>query len=151
MYHSFIRQKIKKVFEQLSRGDFEPSLAQIAVGHFEHRFSGNHCLGGTRHSVDGMRRWFQRLFTLFPHLEFEVKEILIKGGPWNTLVAVEWIDRGITQDTKPYQNNGTHMIRLKWGKLISIHAYLDSQRIEDECQRMFNQGIKEAGAVAIED
>ena len=151
MYHFFIHQKIQKVFEQLSRGDFESSLGQIAVGSFEHKFPGNHCLGGTRHTVDGMRRWFKRLFSLFPQLEFEVKDILVKGGPWNTLIAVEWIDRGFTQDGRPYQNYGAHLLRLKWGRLVSIHAYLDSQRIQEECLRMAKAGIKEAAASPIED
>ena len=151
MYHTVIRQKITKVFEQLSRGEYEPSLAQIAVGNFEHKFPGNHCLGGTRHTVDGMRRWFRRLFVLFPRLEFEIKNIFVKGGPVNTLVAVEWIDRGITRDDKPYDNCGTHILRLQWGRLVSIHVYLDSQKIAQECQRMTQQGIAEAAAPPIED
>lgn len=126
MYHFLIRKKIRKIFQDLSHGDFEPSLRQISPRSFEHVFPGNHCLGGKRHKVESMRQWFQRLFRLFPRLEFEIKDILVKGGPWNTLIAIEWVDQGNTIDGHPYQNNGTHVIRIKWGRLISIHAYLDS-------------------------
>ena len=150
MYHSLVRKKIQKIFQQLSEGNFEPSLKSISSD-FEHQFSGDHCLGGQRHTSDGMRRWFKRLFFLFPQLKFEVKEILVKGWTWNTVVSVEWIDRGKTQDGQPYSNQGVHFLHLRWGKLVSIHAYLDSQRLERECLRMAKLGIKEAAALPIED
>ena len=150
MYCSFVRNKVQAAFRSLSEGNSEPILSSLAPN-FEHTFAGNHCLGGTRHHLSGMQRWFQRLFSLFPKLQFEIKNILVQGGPWHTLVAVEWIDCGTTQDGKPYTNNGAHILHLKWGKIISIHAYLDTGRAEAEFRRMAQQGISEAAALPIED
>jgi ketosteroid isomerase-like protein len=77
-----------------------------------------------------MRRWFERLFLLFPGLNFEIKDILVKGWPWNTVVVVEWIDRATTKDGQPYVNEGVHIIRFCLGRLVELHAYLDSQKVE---------------------
>ena len=150
MYHYFIRKKISWVFQRLGEGDFESLLKDFSV-HFEHRFAGNHCLGGERHTVDGMRRWFKRLFSLFPQLKFEIKEIIVNGGPGNTVVSIEWRDYGKRQDGLPYENYGVHFIRLKWGRVVSVHAYLDTQRVEKACCEMAAQGIKEATLPPIED
>jgi ketosteroid isomerase-like protein len=65
MYHSIVRCLARKNFERLNSGDYESVLASIAPD-IVHTFSGDHALGGTRHSVKGMRRWFQRLFILCP-------------------------------------------------------------------------------------
>ena len=35
-----------------------------------------------------MERWFERLYRLFPDLNFEVKRVVAQGWPWDTLLAV---------------------------------------------------------------
>src|SRR5579885_2716417 len=95
MYHAFVRRVVGSAFESLSDGDYETLLSRCAAN-VEHRFPGKHALGGARHSVQAMRRWFQRLFMLFPGLNFEIKQILVRGWPWDTGVAVEWVDRATT-------------------------------------------------------
>jgi len=150
MYHTIVRRIACASFESLSKGDYEALLSQCS-SNVEHRFAGNHALGGTRHSVQAMRRWFQRLFVLFPGLNFEIKEILVRGWPWNTRVAVEWIDRATTSDGVPYINEGVHLLHIRWGRLTKLHAYLDTQKVEEVCKRLAQQGIAEASASPIED
>jgi ketosteroid isomerase-like protein len=91
MYHAIVRRKLRHVFSSLSQGNFEPGLAGLA-SRFDHVFSGTHALGGTRHTKAGMRRWFERLFLLFPKLDFTIKHIAVCGPPWNTYAMVEWQD-----------------------------------------------------------
>lgn len=64
------------------------------------------------------------------NLQFEVHSVAVSGGPWNTMVVVEWTDRAIPADGQKYKNSGVHIVRLRWGKVISIHAYLDTQVIQ---------------------
>ncbi len=90
-YHLIVRKVIRRSFNSLSRGDYESVLKGISPS-IVHTFSGTHALGGTRHSVEGVRQWFQRLYRLFPELNFEIKNIVVNGFPWNTIVAVEWVD-----------------------------------------------------------
>ena len=96
-----------------------------------------------------MRRWFERLFRLFPNLRFEVHSIAASGGPWDTTVVVEWTDRATSADGKDYVNSGVHVIRMRWGKTVSIHEYLDTQVLIDTLNRMAVNGIEEAKAPPI--
>ena len=150
MYHFIIKQQIRTVFKLLSEQNVEPLLKDFSP-QLEHIFPGNHSLGGKRHTLEGMRRWFKRLFFLFPELHFNVKEIVVRGWPWDTLIAVEWMDEGKTLSGEPYSNYGTHFMRLKWGRLVSLHAYLDTQVLEEALSRMARQGIENASAAPIED
>ena len=126
MYHAIVRRKLRHVFSSLSQGNFEPGLAGLA-SRFDHVFSGTHALGGTRHTKAGMRRWFERLFLLFPKLDFTMGahrhlRPALKPTPWSSGKTLRRLLHGV-----PYVNDGTHFVRLRWGKVVSLHAYLDTQ------------------------
>jgi ketosteroid isomerase-like protein len=149
MYHAFVDRKVRNTFGQLSEGDYETSVAEMPPELY-HCFPGEHALGGVRRTPEGMRRWFGRLYEIFPDLNFEVKRVLVRGWPWNTAVAIEWVDRAITADGVPYVNEGTHVMRLRWGKLVYLHAYLDTQKVAEVCDRLAQSGMAEAAAPPIE-
>ena len=150
MYHSIVRSRIRAGFEHLNRGDWLRVLEDVAED-VHHVFPGDHALGGERHSREAVARWFGRLFRLFPNPDFDVLHVASRGWPWNTWVAVEWIDRVTPCVGNPYVNEGTHWIGVHWGKVIVIHAYLDSQRVADACRHMSAHGIEEAAAEPIVD
>jgi ketosteroid isomerase-like protein len=116
MYHFIVRRTIKRMFDCLSSGDYETTLKGISPS-ITHIFSGTHSLGGTRHSVETMRRWFERLYRLTPDLNFEVKNIAVTGYPWDTTIAVEWVDSANLLDGSKYVNEGVHIIKMQWGKV----------------------------------
>jgi ketosteroid isomerase-like protein len=148
MYQMIVKKKITSVFERLDKGDYEYALSGIGTT-IEHRFAGSHCLGGQRTSVGALRLWFQRLFRLFPNLRFEIHSIAVSGWPWDTRVVVEWTDRATPADGEDYVNFGVHVMRMRWGKVVSIHAYLDTQVLIDTLNRMAVNGIEEATAPPI--
>ncbi len=148
MYHMMTRRRVASVFQRLNKGDYEYGLSQVGTT-IEHHFAGEHCLGGTRTSTGTMRLWFERLFRLFPNLQFEMRSIAASGGPWDTTVVVEWRDRATPADRQDYVNTGAHVIRMQWGKVVSIHAYLDTQVLIDTLNRMALNGIDEAKAQPI--
>ena len=148
MYHAIVRKRIASVFAQLDQGDYEYALSGIGTT-IEHQFAGNHCLGGRRTSTRAMRFWFQRLFRLFPNLQFEIHSISVSGFPWNTTAVAEWTDRATPVDGSNYVNSGVHVIRMRWGKVVSIHAYLDTQVLTETLNRMVDRGIEEAKAPPI--
>ncbi len=150
MYHLIVKKLALQSFYNLNRGDYESVLKNISP-YITHTFSGQHALGGTRHSVEAMRNWFGRLFRLSPGLAFEIKNVAVSGWPWNTTVAVEWIDRATPADGTPYVNEGVHMIKMRWGKVVYLHAYLDTQLTIAMCNRLAHHGIPEALAPPIED
>lgn len=150
IFHQIVERKVRENFAQLSAGNYEFVISQMAP-RFDHFFSGTHPLGGRRHSVDAMRRWFKRLYTICRNLQFEVLDVSVSGTPWNTTVAVEWIDRATLANGDPYINQGVHFIRMRWGKAVSLHAYLDTQVFAAACERMAQEGIAEAAAAPITD
>ena len=150
MYHTVVRYKLNQVFEQLGRGNYELALQGLAP-RFEHVFFGSHPFGGTRCTAASFRRWFERLYAVFPDLSFEVKNILVKGWPWNTLVALEWIDRASTLDGKGYVNEGVHIMRLRWVKVTEFRVYHDTEKLADACRRQAEHGIAAAAEPQIVD
>ncbi|MCG6122249.1 MAG: nuclear transport factor 2 family protein [Microvirga sp.] len=150
MYHFIVDRKVRGVFEALNRGDYEVALAGMAP-RFEHVFSGSGPIGGVRRTKPAMRKWFERLFRLNRNLDFEVKHVAVSGWPWDTTVTVEWSDSAVLANAEPYLNNGVHVVRMRWGKVVSLHAYLDTAVFDEACRRMAEDGIAEAAAPPIED
>lgn len=104
---------MRKIFGGQSRGDWDSVLAGMA-DRFEHNFSRDHALGGTRHSKAGLRAWFQRLFTVLPVLKFDIKQVASSGAPWDTTAVIEWRDRAVMADgATSYVHDGVHIIRLR--------------------------------------
>jgi ketosteroid isomerase-like protein len=148
MYKAIARRRARGVFEALSRGDWEAATKDVAPD-VHHVFPGDNAIGGERHSKEALRRWFERLYRLIPELEFEVRRVAVKGWPWDMMVAVEWADHGRASDGVTYENEGAHWIRLRRGKAVYIHAYLDTEKVTEICRRLAEDGVEEAAAEPI--
>jgi ketosteroid isomerase-like protein len=148
MYKAIARSKIRETFDALSGGDWESALKDVAPD-VHHVFPGDNAIGGERHSKEAMGRWFERLYRLIPELQFEVRDIAVKGWPWDMMVSVEWTDHGHASDGVPYENEGAHWIRLRRGKAVYIHAYLDTEKVTEICRRLADGGVEEAAAEPI--
>jgi len=70
--------------------------------------------------------------------------------PWNTMMAVEWTASAPLPDGTPYDNLGTHVIQLRWGKVTRFHAYMDSQLSAAAIDRLALSGVAEAHAPQIQ-
>jgi ketosteroid isomerase-like protein len=148
MYGVMVRRRVRRVFERLSAGDYEVVLAGLSAD-VHHRFAGDHPLGGERHDREAVRLWFERLFRLFPSLRFTVTKVAVSGWPWDLTAAVEW-----RADVEPmvgpgYVNAGAHVLRLRRGRVVSLHAYEDSQAVARACAVMAERGVTEAAAPPI--
>jgi len=148
MYKAIARRKARGVFEDLSRGDWKAAMKEVADD-VHHVFPGDKAIGGERHSKQAMELWFERVYRLIPDLQFEVREIAVRGWPWDMKVAVQWADHGHASDGVPYENEGAHWIRLRRGKAVYIHAYLDTEKLTEICRRLADGGVEEAAAEPI--
>src|SRR5918995_2679840 len=145
-----VERNVRATFRRVGQRDYETLLEQTAPSVL-HVFPGDHALGGTRHTTEGLRRWFERLFLLFTELRFEIKEVAVRGWPWDATVMVQWENRGRACDGQPYANQGAHVLRLRRGRVIYPHQYLDSQPGAAVCQRVARQGVSEAAAEPVTD
>jgi ketosteroid isomerase-like protein len=149
MYHFIVGRKVKSAFMRVTSGDTDAFFERIAPT-FSYTFSGANAIGGTRSSEGGMRRWFQRLFHLFPRIEMQVHDVVVSGWPWNTVVVLEWSDRATPCKGAAVCNSGVHVFHLRWGRITRIHAYLDTQTVADACHMLAAAGESEAAQPPIE-
>ncbi|HXS46495.1 MAG TPA: nuclear transport factor 2 family protein [Solirubrobacterales bacterium] len=149
MYHAIVRRRATQVFDLLSR-DWRRTIDGLSP-YVHHVFPGEHPLGGERHTRDAVVHWFERLDRLFPGHDFTTHRTVSRGWPWNTWVAVQWSAVLRPQAGEPYTNHGAHWLHIRWGKVIGIYAYLDSQRVAEACATMAQAGIPEAAAPPIVD
>lgn len=150
VYTFVVRKTVEQVFASLNQGDYEAVLKGISPS-ITHEFSGSHALGGTRHSIEAMRQWFQRLYRLVPQMHFTVEAVTVKGFPWNMTIAVEWTETATPADGSHYTNAGVNLIQMRWGKVVHLRVYEDTQRVAAMFERLAAQGIEEATALPIVD
>jgi ketosteroid isomerase-like protein len=148
IYRTFVRRRVRGSFAALSRGDMQAATKGMAED-VHHVFPGDNAFGGERHSRQAFERWLERLTRLIPDLEFEVREVAVRGWPWDTAVAVQWTDHGHTADGQPYSNEGAHWMRIRWGKAVEVHAYLDTEKVTVLAERLAEAGFDEAAAPPI--
>ena len=148
MYGVLVRPRIRRVFERLSVGDYEFALTGLSDD-VHHRFAGDHALGGERHDRESVRRWFERLFRLFPVLRFTVTDVAVSGWPWDLAVTVEWRAEVEPVVGSQYVNVGAHVLRVRRGRVACLHAYEDSQAVARACAVMAENGVAEAAAPPI--
>ena len=150
MYHAIVRRRVVDVFRAVSSGDAEPVLRTFAP-RFEHTFLGEFALGGTRRTLSATRQWYERLYRLLPDIKFDLKDILVSGGPWNTLVAVSWEETNSATDGVRTYNRGVHLMQLRWGRATRLVICPDTVGLKATLDRLGTAGNAEALALPILD
>lgn len=149
MYRAIVKKKVRDSFTALSRGEHEVVVRQL-VPDVRYTFVGDHALGGTRSTADGVSRWFERVFRLFPGLRFVPRDVLVGGWPWDTTVLVV---ADVVGDAagEPYANRMSQRLSLSWGRIRSIETVEDTQLLVRTLERIAAAGVPEALAEPIVD
>jgi ketosteroid isomerase-like protein len=150
IYQAIVARKLRKTFDALNRGDYTPVLGAFGSP-VEHRFFGDHALAGSRHGMTFIVRWYDRLKTVFPDLHFDIDAIAISGMPWRTTAMIEWRDSFTLRDGSRRGNQGVHVMKIRWGRVVSLHIYCDTQVLASGLSELEAQGLKEAGLPVIVD
>ncbi|MEU4191957.1 nuclear transport factor 2 family protein [Kribbella sp. NPDC026611] len=148
MYHRIVERKVRNVFAQITAGNWEAMVAEMAP-QFTYRFYGDHALGGERRTHDALRRWWERVFRLLPDSRFEVNDVLVSGWPWNTQVATAVTVRVGVVDGSTYQNVVHQFLRIRWGKITEVRTLEDTAVLERTLDRLAAAGYAEAHAEPI--
>ena len=150
MYQSIVKNKLTAAFDGLNAGNIQAVLQELG-DQPEHFFNGQHALGGTRHSKASIEQWYQRLLQIFPDIHFTLNEIQVSGMPWNTVGIVYWTETNSGTDGVRTQNTGVNIIRIRWGKVVSIRIYTDTKILMDTLERLAKAGNTQAKAAPIID
>jgi ketosteroid isomerase-like protein len=134
MYAAIVRRIIRSGFRALSAGDYE-QVVRLFHPHITFVFAGTSPLGGERHGVEAVRAWFQQLYVYFPGIQFTVHQVIVRGWPWNTLVATRFSIAAPGIDGGAYDNEGMQYVRLRWGRVVEDRLYEDTHKLEQELQQ----------------
>jgi len=148
MYHAIVRQKIRQSFDYLNGGDYE-SVVKLFAPTIHHTFAGDGAMGGERRGIDAAKKWYPRLFRLWPGLRFELRDVVIQGTPWNTQVVTRFKVQSTLPDGEPYQNEVIQFITLRWGRIFAMNMYEDTQKLAAALECKAAHGLAEAVAPPI--
>lgn len=150
MYHRIVANKVRATFNQISEGNWEPMLTGMAPT-FSYRFYGSSALSGERHTIDGLRRWWERSFRLLPRADFDVDEVIVAGGPWNTRIATRVKVHATLADGSTYDNIFMQNMVMRWARITELHTLEDTATLQTTLNRLAAAGVDEAHAAPITD
>ena len=150
IYSHVVEKTVRKTFLAVQNHDYQAVLAGISSSNLTHRFAGPNSLGGIRHDKEALGRWFIRVGTVLPELKFDVTNVLVHGGPWNTTVVARWVATCTLENGEPYVNPGIHVIKLRWGKAYDFDVYEDTLAVTVGLEKQAESGITEALAPQIQ-
>jgi ketosteroid isomerase-like protein len=125
MYGWLVARLVRRTFERLSAGDPSTVLAIFGDG-TRLVFPGRNTWAIDTTDRAEIEAWFRRLAAL--GLQFTVRDVMVKGPPWNTRVCTQGTDQTGTP-SGPYTNQWAQCARLAWGKLTEDVIYLDTQKL----------------------
>lgn len=149
MYHAFVCRRVRALFDSVNDGRAAYVLANYAH-EFEHICVGQHALGGRRTRIGPMLDWYARMYRLLPNVHFEVTKITPCGGPWKTVVLVEWVTTNLTPDGVQMTGTGVHMIHLRWGRMVQLFICPYADALSGPLEALARAGVAEARAAPIE-
>jgi ketosteroid isomerase-like protein len=129
MYHWLVSRMIRRTAAKARAGDMGPTLAMWAEdAHFV--FPGRSSWAADFRSHEELARWYERFVRV--GLQLEPEEILVKGWPWKTTVAIHFTDHAKGPDGDVvYSNRGVLFGKVVWGKIRSGTVYEDTQKVAD--------------------
>ena len=148
MYRKIARGKLAAAFAGLNEGRVSAITNEFSAS-AEHYFIGTHALSGMRRTPETIQRWYERLLRLLPDIHFDLHHIHVEGPPWRTLAAVEWSESNTGTDGVRTSNDGMNVVRIRWGKVVSVRIYTDTKVLEATLDRLAAKGTVEAHAAPI--
>jgi ketosteroid isomerase-like protein len=110
------RAIVDRLYEAFLGGDPEGMLALMA-GDVEVRFLGQ----GTFRGVQETRHFMSFAEDLLQDVDFRINKIIIDGDVACTL----WDETATTADGYPWKNHGVDVIKVRGGRIVSLHENND--------------------------
>jgi hypothetical protein len=127
MFQLLARMRVRRSLRAHLRRDVEAVLKTYAKD-VRFRFPGQNSWAGEFHGIGAVRAWLQRFYAV--GLELHVDEILVAGWPWNTKVALHFIDRLKDHEgTVVYENTGFIYAKSTWGTIRDYEVVEDTEKV----------------------
>lgn len=139
MYKTMVRMMVRRNVARLNAGDASPML-KTASRDIVLRFPGDNSWArmfrpvikgrephATHRGIDECRAFADRFAD--QGVQFELEDILVNGGPWNTRVAMRLRSSVVGEGSDRYNNRAMAVLELRWGKLVVWEDYEDTERV----------------------
>ena len=120
------RRVVDALYAAFLSGDGEGMLAQMSED-VEVRFLGQAML----HGQSEVRRFMEFSADLLRDLDFRIRRTIIDGDT----AAVIWDESATTAAGKPWENHGVDVIRIRSGKIASLHENNDVNMVYEHFPR----------------
>ncbi|MFF2772871.1 nuclear transport factor 2 family protein [Streptomyces bacillaris] len=133
MYHWVLRKRVRALWRKVGRGEFEYAIT-LASEDIRFRFIGDTPISAEFTGRDRFRQWFEDLFDLFPGLRLTLTDVVSRGWPWRTTVAVRLSITATLADGSIYRNEATQWLMLKWGRMMTDDVLEDTKELDRACR-----------------
>jgi ketosteroid isomerase-like protein len=116
MYKTIVAAKVRGVWDKVAAGDID-APARMATEDMTFTFVGDTEMGAQLHTGQEFGEWFRGIHARFPGIRFTVRDVLVRGWPWRTTVAVRIGIAATLADGSHYENEIAQWLELRWGKL----------------------------------
>ena len=110
------REVVDALYAAFLAGDGEGMIALMADD-VEVTFLGQ----GTFHGIPAVRRFMGFSASLLREVDFRIQTVIIDGD----VGCAIWEESATTRDGKPWENHGVDVIRVRDGKIVSLHENND--------------------------
>jgi ketosteroid isomerase-like protein len=128
------RRVVDALYAAFLSGDGEGMLAQMSDD-VEVRFLAQ----GTFRGLPDVRRFMEFSAGLLRDLDFRIRRTIVDGDT----AAVVWDESATTADGKAWENHGVDVIRVRGGKIVSLHENNDVNLIYEHFPRYAAAGHSE--------
>ncbi|KAB8187012.1 hypothetical protein FH610_003365 [Microbispora catharanthi] len=134
VYHWITGLRVRRLWRRVGTGDYRAAVA-IAAPDVLFRFAGDTPLSVQARGREAFEAWFRDLFARLPGLRLTLRDVVVRGWPWNTTVVVRLDAAATLADGTAYRNEAVQWVRLRWGRMVSDEVLEDTQRLADALRR----------------
>ena len=116
------REVVDALYRAFLAGDGEGMIALMADD-VEVTFLGQ----GTFHGIPAVRGFMSFSAGLLRDVEFRIQTVIIDGD----VGAAVWEESATTRDGKPWENHGVDVIRVRDGRIVSLHENNDVRLVRE--------------------
>jgi ketosteroid isomerase-like protein len=116
------RRVVEALYEAYLAGDGEGMIALMADD-VEVTFLGQ----GTFQGIPAVRRFMAFSAGLLRDMDFRIGEVIIDGD----VGCAVWHETATTRDGKPWETHGVDVVRVRDGRIVSLHENNDVRRVRE--------------------
>lgn len=131
MSESDTRRVVDALYTAFLAGDGEGMIAEMHED-VEVRFLGQVQLRG----IPAMRRFMAFAGGLLTNVDFRIEHLIVDGE----VACGVWSETATTADGKPWANHGVDVIRVRDGKIASLHENNDVNLVFEHFPRYVDEG-----------